>query len=67
VATRRHVLLWQLHAETADEISELQDCWIEDWLEEQSAPRVVFTSDLATALHVLEQELTARGLSLTTH
>lgn len=67
MAIRKHELLWQLHEDTEDEISELQQREIDAWLDEQSGPSIAYAKDLATAVHFLEQELIARGYSLKTH
>jgi hypothetical protein len=67
VAIGKHELLWQLHEDTEDEVSELQQREIDARLDEQSGPSVAYAKDLATAVHFLERELIARGHSLKTH
>lgn len=68
-----HELLWKLREDTADEISELQEGeetsdWLDPWLEEQSElTALYYAKDLATVVHLLEQELSNHGLSLKTH
>jgi hypothetical protein len=67
MATSKHALLWQLYTDTASEISESQQGEIDAWLDEQAATAVIYARDVATALRLLEQELTARGISMTRH
>ena len=63
--TKRCELLWQLQMETANEIEESQQSEIDTWLDEQA--EVAYAKDLASAIHLLEQQLSARGFSLKTH
>jgi len=51
--------------ETANEIEESQQSEIDTWLDEQA--EVAYAKDLASAIHLLEQQLSARGFSLKTH
>ena len=67
MAKKIHELLWKLREETANEIAELQQSEIDSWLEEQSALTAAYSNDLATVVQLLEQELSARGISLRTH
>jgi len=67
MAKKMHVLLWHLREETVQEISELQQSELDVWLDEQSALTAAYSKDLATAVQLLEQELSARGVSLRTH
>ena len=67
MANRKHELLWQLREDTVDEISELRASdEIDAWLDEQSAV-AVYANDLDAVVHLLEEELTARGFSVRTH
>jgi hypothetical protein len=66
-------LLWELREDTANEISELEpreeisDC-LDAWLDEQAElTAVYYAKDLATVVHLLEQELSSHGLSVKTH
>ena len=73
MAKKMHELLWKLREDTANEISELQvqeetSEWLDAWLEEQSERTAVYYArDLATVVHLLEQELSHHGLSVKTH
>jgi hypothetical protein len=67
MAKKIHELLCRLREETANEISELQQSEIDVWLEEQSALTAAYSNDVATVVQLLEQELSARGISLRTH
>ena len=66
-------LLWKVREDTANEISELQlreetSDWLDAWLDEQSELTAVYhAKDLATVVHLLEQELSNHGLSVKTH
>jgi len=64
---KMHELLWRLSDETANEMSELQQSEIDGWLDEQSALTAAYSKDLATVVGLLEQELSARGISVRTH
>jgi hypothetical protein len=68
MAKKVHDILWKLHEDTVNDISELEQS--EDlgvWLDEQAALTVAYSNDLATVVKLLEQELSARGVSLKTH
>jgi len=67
MAKKIHELLWNLREATANEILELQQSEIDGWLDEQSALTAAYSNDLATVVQLLEQELSARGISLRTH
>jgi hypothetical protein len=66
-------LLWTLREDTAKEISEPElreetSDWLDAWLDEQSElTAVYYAKDLATVVHLLEQELCNHGLSVKTH
>jgi hypothetical protein len=61
-------LLAQLREETENGISDLQQSEeIDAWLDEQSALTAACCNDRATVVQLLEQELSARGISLRTH
>jgi len=73
MARKMHELLWRLREDTANEISELQpeaeiNDWLDAWLDEQSElTAVYYAKDLAAVVHLLEQEMSNRGLSAKTH
>ena len=67
MAKKMHVLLWHLREETEHETSELRQSELDAWLDEQSALTAAYSKDLATMVQLLEQELSARGVSLRTH
>jgi hypothetical protein len=66
-------LLWKLGEDTAHEISEPEpgeeiSDWLDAWLDGQAELTAVYCAkDLATVVHLLEQELSNRGLSVKTH
>ena len=73
MAKKKCELLWKLRDDTANEISELQlrdetSDWLDAWLDEQAElTAAYYTKDLATVVHLLEQELSNHGLSVKTH
>jgi predicted XRE-type DNA-binding protein len=68
MAKEVHEVLWKLREDTANEISELQVRQeMSDWLDEQSELTTIYAKELATVVHLLEQELSNHGLSLKTH
>jgi len=68
MARRMRELLWQLSEDTTDEISQLgHGDAIDAWLDNQAALTAAYADDLEAVVHLLEQELTARGFSVRTH
>ena len=72
MARKMHELLWWFREDTAN-VSELQpeakiNDWLDAWLDEQSElTAVYYAKDLAAVVHLLEQEMSNRGLSAKTH
>jgi hypothetical protein len=73
MAKKMHELVWKLREDTANEVLELQvreetSDWLDAWLDEQSELTALYhAKDLATVVHLLEQELSNQGLSVKTH
>jgi hypothetical protein len=64
MTTKSRELLWQLQADLESDRAELER-EIDAWLDEQTG--VAYASDLAGAMRLLKEELSARGFSLRTH
>lgn len=61
---RARELLRQFREDTANGISELQRDETDAWHDDQSALTVVYANTPDAVIYLLEQELSARGLSL---